>query len=113
MRARPSGRSRCIRSAMALRAKAAGTGWLLANDRPGGVPDAQFGVSNDAGFSYFAKMVYDHSEKYPKGTMGSFSRDRLPEVLLREIRSVLFLLLTKGRRSPVQGFSTWPGTEID
>ncbi len=59
--------------------------WLLANDRPGGVPDAEFGVSKDAGFSYFAKMVYDHSEKYPKGTMGSFSRDRLPEVLLREI----------------------------
>ena len=52
---------------------------------PGGVPDAQFGVSKDAGFSYFAKMGYDHSEKYPKGTMGSFSGDRLPEVLLREI----------------------------
>jgi hypothetical protein len=30
-------------------------------------------------------MVYQHSEKYPKGTMGNFSRDRLPEVLLREI----------------------------
>jgi hypothetical protein len=59
--------------------------WLLANDRPGGVPDAEFGVSKDAGYPYFAKMVYDHREKYPKGTMGSFSRDRLPEVLLREI----------------------------
>lgn len=59
--------------------------WLLADDRPGGVPDAEFGVSKDAGFPYFAKMVYQHSEKYPKGTMGNFSRDRLPEVLLREI----------------------------
>jgi cytochrome c553 len=59
--------------------------WLLAADRLGGVPDAEFGVSKDAGFPYFAKMVYQHSEKYPKGTMGNFSRDRLPEVLLREI----------------------------
>ena len=59
--------------------------WLVAADRPGGVPDAEFGVSKDAGFPYFAKMVYQHSEKYPRGTMGNFSRDRLPEVLLREI----------------------------
>jgi mono/diheme cytochrome c family protein len=59
--------------------------WLLANDRPGARSDEEFGVSKDAGFPYFAKMVYDHSEKYPKGTMGNFSRDRLPEVLLREV----------------------------
>jgi mono/diheme cytochrome c family protein len=59
--------------------------WLLADDRPGGVPDATFGVSKDAGFPYFAKMVYQHSEKYPTGTMGNFSKERLPEVVLREI----------------------------
>jgi len=30
-------------------------------------------------------MVYQHSEKYPTGTMGNFSRELLPEVLLREV----------------------------
>jgi mono/diheme cytochrome c family protein len=59
--------------------------WLLAADRPGGVPDEKFGVSKDAGFLYFAKMVYQHSEKYPTGTMGNFSKELLPEVLLREV----------------------------
>lgn len=59
--------------------------WLLSIDRPGAVPDDKFGVSKDAGFPYFAKMVYDHSQKYPKGTMGDFSRERLPEAQLREI----------------------------
>ena len=59
--------------------------WLLAADRPGGVPDEKFGVSKDAGFPYFAKMVYQHSEKYPTGTMGNFSEELLPEVLLREV----------------------------
>lgn len=59
--------------------------WFLADDRQGAVPDAEFGVSKDTGFPYFARMVYQHSEKYPTGTMGNFSRDLLPEVLLREI----------------------------
>jgi mono/diheme cytochrome c family protein len=59
--------------------------WLLSADRPGAVPDEKFGVTREAGFPYFAKMVYDHSEKYPMGTMGNFSRDILPEVLLRDI----------------------------
>ena len=59
--------------------------WLLAADRPGAVPDTEFGVSKDAGFPYFVKMTYQHSEKYPTGTMGNFSRDLLPGVLMMEI----------------------------
>jgi len=52
---------------------------------PGAVPDTEFGVSKDAGFPYFAKMAYQHREKYPTGTMGNFSRDLLPGVLMKEI----------------------------
>jgi len=74
--------------------------WLLSTDRPGGVPDETFGVSKDAGFPYFAKMVYDHSQKYPKGTMGDFSRDRLPEALLREIYK---FMLDAGLRVRMEG----------
>ena len=74
--------------------------WLLSTDRPGGVPDETFGVSKDAGFPYFARMVYDHSEKYPKGTMGNFSRERLPEAALREIYT---FMLDAGLRVRMEG----------
>ena len=74
--------------------------WLLADDRPGAVADDRLGVSKDAGFPYFAKMVYDHSQKYPEGTMGNFSRDRLPEVLLREIYK---FMLDAGLRVRMEG----------
>ena len=74
--------------------------WLLSTDRPGGVPDETFGVSKDAGFPYFARMVYDHSQKYPKGTMGNFSRERLPESVLREIYR---FMLDAGLRVRMEG----------
>jgi mono/diheme cytochrome c family protein len=34
-------------------------------------------------FAWFARTVYDHTGDFPSGKMGSFSRDRLPEPMLR------------------------------
>ena len=39
----------------------------------------------DATFEYFQKVVYNHSDTFPKGGMPNFSRDRVPESTLREI----------------------------
>lgn len=36
-------------------------------------------------FEWFMKNVYEHTEEYPTGRMGNFSRERLPESQLREI----------------------------
>ncbi len=47
---------------------------------------AQLGaIAKDVDFAYFAKLTYAHTEKWPNGAMGSYSRDRLPESILREI----------------------------
>lgn len=43
----------------------------------------EFGADLD--FATFAKYVYDHTEIYPRGRMGNFSRARLPETVLREM----------------------------
>ena len=43
------------------------------------------GVAADANFAWFQKMVYTHTDEYPAGRMGNFSRNRLPEPLLQEI----------------------------
>ncbi len=34
-------------------------------------------------FAWFARTVYNHTTDFPSGRMGSFSRDRLPEPMLR------------------------------
>lgn len=34
-------------------------------------------------FAWFARTVYTHTRDFPSGKMGSFSRDRLPEAVLR------------------------------
>jgi mono/diheme cytochrome c family protein len=34
-------------------------------------------------FAWFARTVYSHTTDFPSGKMGSFSRDRLPEPMLR------------------------------
>lgn len=34
-------------------------------------------------FAWFARTVYNHTGDFPSGRMGSFSRDRLPEAMLR------------------------------
>jgi len=42
-------------------------------------------VAKDVTFEYFKKQIYQHLEKYPRGTMPIYSPDRLPEAVLREI----------------------------
>ena len=42
-------------------------------------------VSAKLDFPFFAKVVYEHDEVYPENRMGVFSRERVPESVLREI----------------------------
>ena len=42
-------------------------------------------VMKDVDFDYFAKQVYRHYEKFPRGRMPNFSKERLGEPLLKEI----------------------------
>lgn len=41
------------------------------------------GAFSKMDFAWFAKTVYTHTADFPTGKMGSFSRDRLPEQMLR------------------------------
>ena len=41
--------------------------------------------ATDVDFEYFKKQVYEHTEKRPRGGMGNFSVDRLPELALLEV----------------------------
>jgi cytochrome c553 len=43
------------------------------------------GEASDVDFAYFAKRVYEHTDIYPEGRMGNFSRMRLPESVVQEI----------------------------
>ena len=56
------------------------------------------GVGKDADFAYFSKQIYQHTEKYPQGRMGNFSKDRLPEMVLRAIYQ---FMLDTGLRAPI------------
>jgi cytochrome c553 len=56
------------------------------------------GIGKDADFVYFAKQIYQHTDKYPGGRMGNFSRERLPEMILREIYQ---FMLDAGFRAPI------------
>jgi mono/diheme cytochrome c family protein len=52
-------------------------------------------------FEYFAKQIYNHTDKYPRGGMGNYSRERLPEFVLREIYK--FLVEDLGLRASIGG----------
>ena len=41
--------------------------------------------ATDVDFEYFKKQIYQHTEKRPRGGMGNFSLDRLPEPALYEV----------------------------
>ena len=41
--------------------------------------------AKEVDFDYFAKQIYTHTDQYPRGGMGNYSRMRLPEPVLREI----------------------------
>jgi cytochrome c553 len=56
------------------------------------------GIGKDADFVYFAKQIYQHTDKYPGGRMGNFSKERLPEMVLRQIYQ---FMLDSGFRAPI------------
>jgi mono/diheme cytochrome c family protein len=41
--------------------------------------------AKEMSFDYFAKQIYNHTEKWPKGRMGFYSRTRVPPEMLRDI----------------------------
>jgi mono/diheme cytochrome c family protein len=52
----------------------------------GKFPRARLGVAaRDVSFDYFKKQIYQHYERWPKGTMPLYSPERLPESVLREM----------------------------
>jgi mono/diheme cytochrome c family protein len=56
------------------------------------------GVDRNADFAYFSKQIYQHTDKFPQGRMGNFSKDRLPEMVLRVIYQ---FMLDTGLRAPI------------
>lgn len=59
------------------------------------------GYAKDVNYEFFAKLVYDHTSKYPNGRMGNYSRDRLPEMVLREVYK--WLVEDLGLRPSISG----------
>ncbi|MEQ1898655.1 MAG: cytochrome c [Vicinamibacterales bacterium] len=55
-------------------------------------------------FAYFAKQIYNHEEKWPKGVMPHYSRERLPEAVLREIYQ--WMVVDIGMRASIGGTLT-------
>ncbi len=55
-------------------------------------------------FAYFAKQVYNHEEKWPNGVMPHYSRERLPEAVLREIYQ--WMVVDLGMRASIGGVLT-------
>lgn len=67
------------------------------------------GMGKDADFAYFSKQIYQHTEKYPQGRMGNFSKDRLPEMVLKVIYQ---FMLDAGLRAPINA-SLRAGARLD
>jgi mono/diheme cytochrome c family protein len=57
--------------------------------------------AKEMSFEYFEKQIYNHTDKYPRGGMGNYSRERLPEFELREIYK--FLVEDLGVRASIGG----------
>ena len=43
------------------------------------------GEAADVNYEFFAKLIYAHTDSYPMGRMGNYSRTRLPDAVLREL----------------------------
>ena len=41
--------------------------------------------AQEVDFDYFARQIYNHTDKYPRGGMGHYTREQVPESVLREI----------------------------
>ena len=70
------------------------------------------GVAGIANADYFKRQVYEHTEFSPRGIMGNFSRNRLPEVVVEEIQKYvnglgLRALLTAAVTAPAAGDTTY------
>jgi cytochrome c551/cytochrome c550 len=61
------------------------------------------GEAGTANFALFTKLVYQHTDDYPMGRMGNYSRDRLPEATLQQIFDYILAL---GLRVPVTATGT-------
>lgn len=55
--------------------------------------------AKEVDFEYFATQIYEHTDKYPRGSMGNYSRTRLPESVLREIYQ--WMVLDIGLRASI------------
>ena len=55
--------------------------------------------AKEVDFGYFAKQIYNHTDKYPRGRMGSYTRERLPESVLREIYQ--WMVIDLGMRASI------------
>lgn len=55
--------------------------------------------AKEADFDYFATQIYNHTDKYPTGRMGTYRRERLPESVLREIYQ--WMVVDLGMRASV------------
>jgi len=52
----------------------------------GKFPRARLGVAaRDVTFEYFKRQIYQHYDRWPKGTMPLYSPDRMPEPVVREM----------------------------
>ena len=56
--------------------------------------------AKEVDFDYFAKQIYNHTDKHPRGGMGNYSRARLPEPVLREIYQ--WMVLDIGMRASIR-----------
>jgi mono/diheme cytochrome c family protein len=60
--------------------------------------------ASEVTFDYFKKQIYQHLDKWPKGTMPIYSPDRLPEPALREI--YVWMVDELGMRPSLTGMLT-------
>ena len=58
--------------------------------------------AKEVDYDYFAKQIYTHTAKWPRGSMGNYSKLRLPESVLREIYQ--WMVVDIGMRASLGGF---------
>ncbi len=70
------------------------------------------GVAGIANLDYFKKQVYEHTTFFPRGIMGNFNRNRVPEVVLEDVYKYVIglglrALLTATVAAPPAGEPTY------
>ena len=78
----------------------------------GKFPRARLGkFAGDVTFDYFKRQIYQHYEKWPRGTMPHYSPERLPESVLREM--YVWLVEELGLRPWISGALAVSGRDGD